>query len=220
MDKIVVPKNILGIAEIVLGEVQASPSHQMKPKSRRLVYQAFADAGDAKISVAPRWLAILSSRRVLPLFEHKYPDDPLPREFLQLAIAALQGKASKTEVNDKLDHGFDASGNAWGYDEREITWPVWLAANSTYHALVEANGYQPLDHLRRYVKNGVSTDWTDDELCQFSGDTAADAAMASAYDECGLNINAEKLLEFWHWWLNEAIEESIFAVQHRYIRTN
>jgi len=219
MDKIVVPKNILDVAEIILGEVQTSPSHQMNPKSRRLVYQAFADAGDTKVRVAPRWLAILSSRRVLPLFDHKYPDDPLPREYLKLAIAVLQGKAAKTEVDDKLDYGYDASGNAWGYDEREITWPVWLAANSTYHALVEANGYQPLDHLHRNFKNGVSTDWTDEKLCQFSGDTAADAAMSSAYDARGLNINGEKLLEFWQWWFNEAIEESIFAARHGYLRT-
>jgi len=220
MDKIVVPKNIRGVAELILSEVQALASHQMNPKSRRLIYQAFADASDTKISVAPRWLAVLSSQRVLPLFDHKYPDDPLPREFLNLAIAVLQGKAIKTEVDDKLNHGHDASGNAWGYDEREITWPVWLAANSTYHALVEANGYQPLDHLHSYFNNGVLTDWTDEKLCEFSGDTAAYAAMSSAYDARGLSINPEQLLEFWEWWLNEAIEESIFAAQHGFLPTS
>jgi len=151
--RLLVPKNILDVAEIILGEVQASPSHQMNPKSRRLVYQAFAMRVITKVRVAPRWLAILSSRRVLPLFRTtKYPDDPLPREYLKLAIAVLQGKAAKTEVDDKLDHGYDASGNAWGYEKGKLTWPVWLAANSSYHALVEANGYQPLDHLHRNFK--------------------------------------------------------------------
>ena len=220
MDKIVVPKSILNVADTILGEVQASASHQMNPNSRRQLYQAFAGTGVTSVSLAPRWLAILSSQRVLPLFDHKYPDDSSPREFLNLAIAVLQGKASKREVDDKLDLGHDASGNAWGHDEREIPWPVWLAANSTYHALVEARGYQPLDHLPHYYKNDVLTNWTDDKLCEASGDTAAVAAMSLAYDTRGLSINADKLLGFWKWWLKEAIVESIFAAQYGYLRTS
>ena len=156
---------------------------------------------------------------MLPLFDHKYPDDPSPREFLNLATAVLQGKASKKDVDDKLNSGHDACGNAWGHNERETPWPVWLAANSTYHALMEAQGYQPLDHLPHYYKNGVLTDWTDDKLCEISGDTAAVAAMSSAYDSSGLSINTDKLLEFWKWWLNEALVESTFASQRAYLHS-
>ena len=220
MDKIVVPKSILNEAEMILGEVQASASHQMNPISRRQLYRAFANASDISVRIAPRWLAVLASQRVLPLFNQKYPDDLSPREFLDLAIAVLQGKITKEVVEEKLDLAHDASSSAWCHDEREIPWPAWLAADSTYHALMEAHGYQPLDHLPPFYKNDVLTDWTDDKLCEFLGDTAAVAAMSFAYDERGLSINADRLLEFWEWWLKEAIMECIFAAQHGYLPTS
>lgn len=117
---------------------------------------------------------------------------------LNTAIDILQGMVSVQEIESLLAEGHEICGTAWGYDEREIPWRVWLAANSTYHAVVEASGYQPLDHLPRYIKKGILTEWTDESLCQnVSGDTAAIAAMVSAFDEKGLVVNEGHLLEFW-----------------------
>lgn len=220
MKKVILPESVASLIKTILDEVQALDSHQMDPNRRRQLYQAFSTASEISIKITPRWLAVISSLRVLPLFEHKYPNDSSPRELLNLAIAVLQGKATNTEVDEKLDLGHDISGNAWGYNEKEIPWPIWLAANSTYHALVEANGYQPLDHLPAYYKNGILTAWTDDKLCELAGDTAAVAAMSSAYDLNGTTILVDKLLAFWKWWLGEAIVESISAAKHGYLQIN
>ena len=201
--------------DVLLNDVQADPQHRMSPYRRRELYAAFEDPVEAATQRALCWLAVITAKKVLPIFQQRYPDDTLPQELLVTAISVLQGKIDTEQVEDILDKGCHASAGAWGYDEREIPWPVWQAGNASYLALNEACGYQPLSYLPDYYKGDVLTPWTDEYLCE-SGvpDTAAAAAIAVSSDRYGRTFDPEKSLMFWRWWLLEAIPQSVEAA-HR-----
>ncbi len=198
------PESIQTLNDTVLAAVRSHAQHEMDPLHRRAIYQAFA-ATDAPTT--PRWLAALTAQRLLPRFQQHYPDDTLPQELLTLALKLLHGEEQDPiTVEDMLDHGYHASGNAWGYDERKIPWPVWLAGNTAYHALKEASGQSPLSFLPDYYKGDVLTPWNDKKLCEYDFcDTAGAAAIASASDDLGQHIDSAKQLEFWTWWLTDAM---------------
>jgi hypothetical protein len=213
-----VPESLQSVLDTVIGEVRADPQHRMSPQRRCEVYDAFNCSADATMQQAPCWLAVVTAKRVLPIFQQRYPDDTSPQELLETAIGVLQGQVDDARAYEMLDSGYLASANAWGYDDREIPWPTWLAGNAAYHALKEAHGYQydyrPLSNLPDYYKGDVLTPWSDEDLCEMDfADTAAVAAIASASDRYGRAYNPEELLAFWTWWLTEAIPMAIEAAR-------
>ncbi len=209
-----ISKPLQSLIDALLSEVQTDSQHRMSPYRRRELYNAFysaAAAGQQGIC----WLAIITAKRALPMFQARYPDDTLPPELLEAAIDLLQGRVSREQIEDILDLGCHASTAAWGHDEREIPWSVWQAGNASYYALNVVCGGQPLravDH--DYYKNDVLTPWTDEELCEFFWpDPAAAAAIASSSDRYGRQFDSGKLLEFWTWWLVEAIPKAVEITQ-------
>jgi hypothetical protein len=207
-----IPELVQALLEAVLDEVEADPKHMMSPQRRREIYNALSNFTGQQTS---RWLAVITAKRVLPVFQQSYPDNSLPQELLETAIGVLQGQVDNTRAEEMLDRGYHASGNAWGYDEREIPWPVWLAGNASYHALKEVCCHQPLSNLPdHYYKNGVLTPWSDEELCESPfADTAAVAAITSASDSNSTMYDSKKLQFFWNWWVVEAIPTAVEVTQ-------
>lgn len=195
------------LLDLVFGEVKADPNHKMSPLRRREVYKILSNHMGKR---SLQRLAIMSAQKVLPIFQQKYPNDTMPKELIETANKYLLGQIEEEIVKEKLDLGSHASGNAWGYDEREIPWPVWLAGNASYHALNEVYGCRPLMDLPEYYKGDALTAWSDEDLCEYSfTDTAAVAAVASSANPNGKGCDSQKLLEFWTWWLTEAIPKGI-----------
>jgi hypothetical protein len=202
-----VPDSIQPLLALVLSEVEADPEHKMSPQRRREVYSALSTVeGQPTIG----WLAVITAQRVLPIFQQRYPDDTLPQELLNTAIGVLQGQVEDAQATEMIDRGYHASAGAWGYDEREIPWPVWLAGNTCYHALKEVCGYQPLSFLPEYYKGDVLTPWSDKDLCEMDfSDAAGAAAIASSSNLHGTAYGSQRQLEFWRWWLGEAIPAAL-----------
>ena len=220
--------------DVALDEMQADAQHRLSPQRRRQIYGVLARSADPAMQQAQGWLAVLAAKRVLPLFEHLFPDDDLPREILDAAVGVLQGSVDDTRAAELEDEGYNASGNAWGYEELdEITWPAALAADASYHALKEARGFQPLRRLEQYVTVGTVTSpfqedeaftmepepirgdtWLDEEICTVNDtDTAAAAAVASSCREDGPVCDPARLRAFWAWWLEDAIPMAIKAAR-------
>ncbi len=200
----------------MLSEVRSDPQHRMSPYSRRELYDTFSSA-EAASQQTSGWLAVITAKRALPMFQERYPNDNLPQELLEAAIDILQGRATREQVEEILDLGCHASAAVWGYDEREIPWPVWQAGNASFYALNKVCGGQPLSTLDHdYYKGDVLAPWIDEELCEFfSPDAAAAAAIASSSDRYGIKFDSEKRLEFWTWWFVEAIPMAIEVTQKR-----
>jgi hypothetical protein len=207
------PESIQTLIDTTLAAVQSHAQHEMDPLHRRAIYQAFAST-DAPTT--PRWSAVLTAQRLLPRFQQHYSDDTLPQELLALALKLVYGEeVDPATVETILDRGYHASAAAWGNDEREIPWPVWLAGNTAYHALNEAVGHPPLSILPDYYKGDVVTPWNDKDLCEHGlCDTAGAAAIASASDRYGQTIDPTKQLEFWTWWLTEAMPTAYRSALH------
>lgn len=232
------PTMLQTLLNVALNEVRADPHHRLAPQRRRQIYDALLHSADPAMQQAQGWLAVLAARRVLPVFEQTFPGDDLPREILNAAVGVLRGDIDDARAAEIEDEGYHTVGNTWGYDEvDEITWPASLAADASYHALKEARGFQPLNHLDRYHTVGTVTflfqdgelqddafspepepirgdTWSDEEVCTVNDtDTAAAAAVASSCREDGPVCDPEKLLAFWTWWLVEAIPTAIEAAR-------
>ena len=202
-----IPDPIQLLLSEVLLDVQSHPEHEMSPLRRREIYSALESIGDGSVI---GWLSVITAKKILPMFKQRYPDDDMPQELLETAIAVLEGVVDPRDTADKMDRGYYASSVAWGYDEREIPWPVWLAGNACYFALKEVCGQSPLSYLPEYYKGDVLTSWTDVDLSEMDFcDTAAAAALASSSDERGTAYESNRLLTFWKWWLGEAIPSAL-----------
>lgn len=198
------PRSIQALIDAAKVAVEADSQHALDPLHRLAIYEAFSDT---EAATAPCWLAVVTAQRMLPIFQQHYPDDHFPEELLTTALNIMQGTEVEPAVlENMLDQGHHASAGAWGYDEHEIPWPVWLAGNTAYHALSEVAGYLPLRNLPDYYKGDVLTKWTDQDLCEYPYcDTAGAAAIASASDCYGQSIDPAKQLAFWRWWLTDAM---------------
>ena len=230
--EIKLPEGVPELAAAALAEMQADPQHHMPPKRRRAIYAALAGAAEPAVRAAPHWLAILAAERVLPLFEAKCPEDTLPPALVEAARGTLEGRLDAAIAADLEEQGYQASRNAWGYQEDELPWPVGLAADAAYHALREARGHQPLTNLEAFLRQGTvvldpseeqpdqpaphlppapgGPDLNDEALCQMDNrDTASIAAVAAAAAEFGPGCDPERLRAFWSWWLQEALPAAV-----------
>ena len=219
-----IPEKLTALVTAALAEMQADPSHRLPYQRRREIYDAFGNDQIGRDALG--WLAIITARRVLPIFQEAFPEDTLPQELLGTAVGVLQGQVDEETVEEMQELGYNAAGNVWGYDEDEMPWNADMAGGAAYHALKEARGQKPLQHLDKVFSLGVvdlasgemvtehpqpmsGDQFADEELSQIdSSDTAAKAAVAFACGAEGPHCGPEKLCVFWTWWLQEAIPEA------------
>ena len=220
------PEALQALVNTALAEMQADPAHRLSHQRRGQIYAALGPLTEDIGRKARGWLAVNTARRVLPTFQAAFPDDTLPQRLLDMAVSVLQGRGDEAAADELQEWGYNASGNAWGYDEAEVPWNADMAGSAAYHALKEARGQPPLQYLDRVFKLGVvawssgkpvmeyptpqpATRFTDEDLCQNdASDTAAVAAVAFACEAGGPTCDPDKLREFWTWWLMEAIPEA------------
>ena len=221
------PEAIVSLVESAFSEMQADSEHRLSYKRRREIYNALKENMiDYNCPSVLGWLAVITAKHILHIFQQTFPDDSLPQELLDTAIRVLKRQADDKQVEDILDLGYHASGNMWGYNEDEIPWNVDMAANATYHALLEARGQEPLKHLDDLSVLGIvdlesgqmvmeypepisGEQLTDEQLCESANsDTAASAAIAFSCSFENTRCDPERLNTFWTWWLKEAIPEA------------
>jgi len=206
-----------------LEEMNANPQHRLAYQRRSQIYSALRDCPSGQYALA--LLAINTAVKVFPIFQQEFPEDTLPKELLNAAVGVLNGKIDDLIVDEIQEHGYHASGNAWGHVESEISWNADLAGRAAYHALQESRGQKPFAYLDKQFKLGIviessgeyikypspisAVQFTDEDLCQSSNsDTAAIAAVAFACEPDSPLCDPLKLQEFWVWWLLTAISEA------------
>lgn len=224
------PEKLTTLVTAALAEMRANPSHRLPYQHRREIYGAFENHQIGRDALG--WLAVIAARRVLPIFQRAFPDDALPQQLLDTAVGVLRGQVDEETVEEMQELGYNAAGHVWGYDEDEMPWNVDMAGGAAYHALKEARGQEPLQHLDKIFNLGVvdlasgemvaeypqpisGDQFADEELSQIgSSDVAAKAAVAFSCGVEGPHCDPEKLCAFWTWWLKEAIPEA-WETAHR-----
>ena len=224
-----IPGKLETLVTAALAEMQANPGHQLPYQRRQETYGAFENQIGRN---ALGWLAVITARRVLSIFHEAFPDDGLPQQLLDTAIGVLRGQVDEETAQEMQELGYNAAGSAWGYDEDEVPWNADMAGGAAYHALKEARGQEPLQHLDKISVLGVvdlasgemvaeypqpigGDQFADEELSQIdSSDVAAKAAVAFACSVEGPHCDPERLCTFWTWWLKEAIPEA-WEIAHK-----
>ncbi len=207
------PPNLDRLLDATQSAVQRHPEHRLEPARRRAIYEAFGPKTDPVANRARGWLAVLTAQRVLPIFEQALPGEELPRQLIEMAVGVLQGKFDVSLAVRAAADGHEVAGRLWGYDEAAVPWNSNLAGNAAHRALAEVAGQAPLavdaapiNAAYDQDKQGIPPNlWSDEKLAQVAGDAASSAAVAFACSADSPSCDPDKLLEFWEWWLTEAI---------------
>jgi hypothetical protein len=201
------PADVRRLVQETLEAVRAHPKHAMGQHRRRRIYQALwkTERGDW----ASRWLAILSGRRVEPIYDQgvassKHAGDDLARTYepwegpatgmagrmLNTAEQLAQGLVTNSELReaDRAGELEDFYHGMLVIAPGEVPWYVDLVLYASYCAVVETSGGRPLQtgssgqytDDNGHVCYGSSTHYPDDQLAGL-GSHAGDASLHAAY---------------------------------------
>ena len=219
------PQALQHMIDKAISAVQNHPRHELGQARRRAIYDVLRLSPRGE--VASLWLALFAAQKVLPIYEHALAaideyqaiDESgvsivqKPRHMLAAAELTLQGTHSWEAMRAARDDFYQDM--HLGFDRRV----PYLALIAAYEAVCEVTGTVPLSsriskavQCDRGTTVYVSSDkWTDEELAG-AGANAADAAVNAAYAYAQMpdtrEIDYVKVLQFWTWWLREAIPQA------------
>jgi hypothetical protein len=221
------PSEIQRLVDETLDLVRSHPQHEMGQQQRRKIYAALW--ASPKGNRASRWLAVLSARRVQPIYEDEMVARPYNREsevqlvdrMLMLAEQVASGIVSweefkRRQANDEIE---DFYHNCLIAAQEPLPGYVWLVALAAENALNEALGLRPFETLL----SGEVTDeagitiitdsdtWSDPQLAG-AGMHADDASLDAAYGYGRMTshdtYDVARVLDFWEWWLTDALQQA------------
>jgi hypothetical protein len=174
-------------------------NRELRPFYRRGIYNALETTGEGRGRDAPARLALITARRVLPLWQRERPDDALPSRLVRLTEDVLNGVAPPTAG--------EVAGEAWEQLEAlseagAISDACFFAGEAARAALGATLGWDPFDGVF------LSTHETDADLDPWCSDTAKWAATAWAGGTWEPGSDPVRRQEFWHWWLTEAVPQA------------
>jgi hypothetical protein len=219
------PEHIQQLVDESLIMMRKNPEHHLLPVQRLEIYQLLEPlpSNDASIRYVGGQLAIASARYVLPIWQQARPiwgdeepaidwggyppnyplTDALPEWMIQRAEEVLRGDVGIELAEEDMGDLWDVYSNlreeitAWRTDVPEEAWYAFAAA---YYALQETN-------LAPFTYNMPNDTMTDPD--RESGAGRLDGAAAAMIACVGVDTNkpgiVTKRLEFWEWWLTEAI---------------
>ncbi len=208
------PASVKSIVKCFLIHIHEGPTHRLPAQKRQEVYEAFGPRTDRQANCVRGWLAVITARQVLSIFEQAISDEDNPRKLIEMAEATLRGKLSVEDAIHEAAEGHEIAGRLWGHEDSEVSWNAYLAGTAAHRALAEAVGIDPFkkvtwisgsDSLAQSEQSVPLDQLPDEKLAEQLGDAASAAAVAYAYDADKLKCDPKKLLEFWRWWLKDAI---------------
>ncbi len=177
--------------------VKRDPEHQLLPGKRKQIYDLIAayPGGDSAL----KWLAAFTVLRTIYYWHEQTPEMFRPFMLLTLARNALEGKADRVQM---VQTAHAARSYYEDLEGAELDTRVIYAGVAAAEALLRVTG------LDRWAEISISDKVTDDALDWSTSDVAkwAVSAYAGGTKRFGTKeVNLEKRLEFWIWWLEEAI---------------
>lgn len=209
-----IPENVKSLIDLLLVQIRSDSLHRLQAQKRQEIYEAFGPRTDRQATSARGWLAVITARYVLSIFEQALSGEDHPRKLIEMAEATLRGNLRVEDAIHEAAEGHEIAGRLWGREDTEVTWNVYLAGTAAHRALAEAAGVDPFKKIS-WILASESPDQggqpipfdqlPDEKLAERLGDTASAAAVAYAYDVDQLKCDPNKLLEVWCWWLEKAI---------------
>jgi immunity protein Imm5 of predicted polymorphic toxin system len=215
--------------QLAIGEaskvILISPTHEMGQNHRRRIYRALHSTPRGEVGC--QWLALLAAQRVLPIYEHALAKIDEYREKDQFGVNAIQKPRYMLKAMEQVIRGMipresisEARYDFYGFMHIGLDKRVpYLALSAAYEAVCEVMGAIPLQtqvskavrHEDGTIEYVSSDQWTDEELAGAGAnadDAAVNAAYAYAQNSDTSQFDYQKVLEFWSWWLEEAIPQA------------
>jgi hypothetical protein len=205
------PETLQELLQRAQAAVERHPQHDLNLGYRQAIGRACGPHRDSGLpgSVAAHRrrarLAILTVRRVLPLWEACFPGDERSRRILEMAEGVLRGEILPEDADENAARfwdDLDALQPEFGPEKAPMALAVGYAAAS---ALVAAYGeaWDDLDVEEIDYESVDSRDFT-------CNDTAFYASIAYAGGPvweilARVSPDAERRRAFWTWWLTEAV---------------
>lgn len=194
-----VPASLQHLLDISIDAVRAHPQHALVPIRR---WQLYAYLGSVSNETGRRRrarLALLSAYHVIPIWREERPEDDRAERLLILAENVLQNtvdvKAAGEEAEKEWHWLIDDDGGRY----EKLSSAVYFAFGAVVQAEFAALEGDSWDNYR------FTEDETDADVDIWSSDTAKWAVNAIAGPVWEPNSDNTKRLEFWTWWLTEAI---------------
>jgi len=221
------PSELQRIINVVIEELQRHPQHALSPFQRRVVYEYLAEQRDTDpwLGETSPWLEppdslpdaaldvlfeqfgqirnpiawrrrikldLLTAQRMLRLWQEERPEDSLGQRMYDLAEGTALGVIDRELAAKEARSVF-----SW-YEDAEYAWTsAFYALEAIMKSITTAREVNVWDRMD--IKPN------DDDVDIDPSDVAASASFAVAGDVRDLNSNSAKRLEFWTWWLTEAI---------------
>jgi len=210
--------------QIALAEVESRSDHWLLPINRRDLYKVLDPNKSIPIHLQIRpWLDLYTSQYVLPLWEpiihdpKKYWEDyfHVPSQTVSFLEEILHGSIDKESVSDLADHWAEVQGLTGEMPSSEF-YNAWCVYKAALKGLLYVLGDDAFNEAYNVSRKITQIDDT-------YGDTANFAVIAYAggewqpdeplYEEMrvfgswntDLDSVRAKRLQFWKWWLLEAI---------------
>lgn len=188
------------------------PQHNLNPGYRQAIWAALGPSiktsqksGNTAGLKRRAFLAILTTRHVLPLWEEARPKDHTPQDLLAEAEQVLNGTMNKeTAWKDRkrfwvyfVDMGNDDEKN-------QIISGVGFAAVHALTVALQDEKFDPANINYRLTDAHIDPDERDSSF--FAVSTYAGGPVSEPASD------AEKRRDFWMWWLNQAVPAAWNAV--------
>jgi Immunity protein Imm5 len=212
------PKKILVAIEHAYDTMFNERVHNLLPKERLAIYDAL---GYNHRVIG--WLCIKTAQHVLSIWDTIIPDDDTPHSMILLAESVLRGRISVKEAKTQDDNFYyHIIGGVLLDNDQETPYIAKHVCNACYDALKISFGARPFQKISRDI---INQNTLDEFIAPDLGDTASSAVTAYAGTTVIASqsfgnppirnvivpipdFNPQKRLEFWTWWLKEAIPQA------------
>jgi Immunity protein Imm5 len=173
-------------------------SKDLLPYHRQQIYIALDDLDIVGTFYYQSKLAVITAQYVIHKWYEAWEDD-LPKEYLKRAEEVIGKSIDKSMSEKEL---FNAYAKINIYVEEIDHEASFLAGFSAYKALAISMGFNPWEEIEFGLDD-------DNDLDPETIDTALCAANAFSEPKWSEKFDLNKRLEFWKWWLLEAIPQTL-----------
>ena len=202
--------------------------YSLLPKDRLLLYRHVQEQNAAAYKTFQTWLAIITTKSVLPLWEISASNDDLFQQLLNVSEALAQNTITLEQAYEQQNYFYHLVGSDYYGD---LSTDGYHALNTAYTCYCTALGGKPFEEISA---EQIEQGFPDEIVSSSRADAASSAVLAysgRAYDDSVLEnvtfigekipslLNAYKMtynpkfslskrLEFWEWWLMEAMPQA------------
>lgn len=232
-----VPTLLKSEAEAALTLIEQDPQHEYGPARRKRLNEVWKRLKDPTADRAYKCLMVITAQKVLPfyalelqpeaqaLFNKQIPEftdeelrqhDELEREIAEMPHKAIdwakeliRGKGDKNEARQYSSNQHHVVGNLGdffllpraNFVNHAAHVALRMASTDVWHG---EGVFDPFKYIDDDV-NKTDFEWL---YSGYGGDVASYAAAAWSYDPQNKQLQSDRLLEFWRWWLLEAIPQA------------